>query len=62
MPQSTVPRRSHSRCWHARRAMRANSTISTKNIASPPEVTRRRLYYETMEAVLSKTDKTIVRS
>jgi modulator of FtsH protease HflK len=25
-----------------------------------PEVTRRRLYYETMEAVLSKTDKTIV--
>jgi len=27
-----------------------------------PEVTRRRLYYETMEAVLSKTDKTIVES
>src|SRR3569623_3799221 len=25
-----------------------------------PEVTRRRLYYETMEQVLSKTDKTIV--
>ncbi len=25
-----------------------------------PEVTRRRLYYETMEAVLSRTDKTIV--
>ena len=25
-----------------------------------PEVTRRRLYYETMERVLSKTDKTIV--
>lgn len=25
-----------------------------------PEVTRRRLYYETMESVLSKTDKTIV--
>jgi membrane protease subunit HflK len=25
-----------------------------------PEVTRRRLYYETMEAVLSKTDKTVV--
>lgn len=25
-----------------------------------PEVTRRRMYYETMEAVLSKTDKTIV--
>ena len=27
-----------------------------------PEVTRRRLYYETMEAVLSRTDKTIVES
>ena len=27
-----------------------------------PEVTRRRLYYETMETVLSKTDKTIVES
>jgi membrane protease subunit HflK len=27
-----------------------------------PEVTRRRLYYETMEAILSKTDKTIVDS
>ena len=27
-----------------------------------PEVTRRRLYYETMEQVLSKTDKTIVES
>jgi membrane protease subunit HflK len=27
-----------------------------------PEVTRRRLYYETMEAVLGKTDKTIVES
>ena len=27
-----------------------------------PDVTRRRLYYETMEAVLSKTDKTIVES
>lgn len=27
-----------------------------------PEVTRRRLYYETMEAILSKTDKTIVES
>jgi len=27
-----------------------------------PEVTRRRLYYETMERVLSKTDKTIVES
>lgn len=27
-----------------------------------PEVTRRRLYYDTMEAVLSKTDKTIVES
>ena len=26
------------------------------------EVTRRRLYYETMEAILSKTDKTIVES
>ncbi len=25
-----------------------------------PEVTRRRLYYETMEAVLSKTDKTVI--
>jgi membrane protease subunit HflK len=25
-----------------------------------PEVTRRRLYYETMERVLSQTDKTIV--
>jgi modulator of FtsH protease HflK len=25
-----------------------------------PEVTRRRLYYETMESVLSRTDKTIV--
>ena len=25
-----------------------------------PEVTRRRLYYETMESVLGKTDKTIV--
>ena len=25
-----------------------------------PEVTRRRLYYETMESVLSNTDKTIV--
>ena len=27
-----------------------------------PEVTRRRLYYETMESILSKTDKTIVQS
>jgi membrane protease subunit HflK len=27
-----------------------------------PEVTRRRLYYETMERVLSQTDKTIVES
>ncbi len=27
-----------------------------------PEVTRRRLYYETMESVLSKTDKTVVES
>lgn len=27
-----------------------------------PEVTRRRLYYETMESILSKTDKTIVES
>jgi membrane protease subunit HflK len=27
-----------------------------------PEVTRRRLYYDTMEAVLSKTDKTIIES
>ena len=27
-----------------------------------PEVTRRRLYYETMESVLSKTDKTIIES
>ncbi|MEL6530813.1 MAG: protease modulator HflK [Pseudomonadota bacterium] len=27
-----------------------------------PEVTRRRLYYETMESVLSKTDKTIIGS
>src|SRR5690606_40312324 len=27
-----------------------------------PEVTRRRLYYETMESVLSQTDKTIVES
>ena len=27
-----------------------------------PEVTRRRLYYETMESVLSKTDKTIVQA
>lgn len=27
-----------------------------------PEVTRRRLYYETMESVLAKTDKTIVES
>jgi membrane protease subunit HflK len=27
-----------------------------------PEVTRRRLYYETMESVLGKTDKTIVES
>jgi membrane protease subunit HflK len=27
-----------------------------------PEVTRRRLYYETMEQILSKTDKTIVES
>ena len=27
-----------------------------------PEVTRRRLYYETMERVLGKTDKTIVES
>src|SRR5690606_13912897 len=25
-----------------------------------PEVTRRRLYYETMESVLGKTDKTVV--
>ena len=25
-----------------------------------PEVTRRRIYYETMERVLSRTDKTIV--
>jgi modulator of FtsH protease HflK len=25
-----------------------------------PEVTRRRLYYETMEKVLSRTDKTII--
>ena len=25
-----------------------------------PEVTRRRMYYETMEDVLAKTDKTIV--
>jgi membrane protease subunit HflK len=25
-----------------------------------PEVTRRRMYYETMEAVLAKSDKTIV--
>jgi membrane protease subunit HflK len=25
-----------------------------------PEVTRRRMYYETMEKVLAKTDKTIV--
>ena len=25
-----------------------------------PEVTRRRLYYETMEAVLSRTDKTVI--
>ena len=25
-----------------------------------PDVTRRRLYYETMESVLAKTDKTIV--
>jgi len=25
-----------------------------------PEVTRRRMYYETMEAVLARTDKTIV--
>ncbi|WP_235911124.1 protease modulator HflK [Croceibacterium soli] len=28
--------------------------------ALAPEVTRRRLYYETMESVLSKTDKTVV--
>ena len=27
-----------------------------------PEVTRRRLYYETMESVLGQTDKTIVES
>ena len=27
-----------------------------------PEVTRRRLYYETMESVLGKTDKTIIES
>jgi membrane protease subunit HflK len=27
-----------------------------------PEVTRRRIYYETMESVLSKTDKTVVES
>jgi len=27
-----------------------------------PEVTRRRLYYETMESVLSRTDKTIIES
>ena len=27
-----------------------------------PDVTRRRLYYETMESVLSKVDKTIVES
>ncbi|MEM6585312.1 MAG: protease modulator HflK, partial [Pseudomonadota bacterium] len=25
-----------------------------------PEVTRRRLYYETMEAVLANTDKTVI--
>ena len=30
--------------------------------ALAPEVTRRRLYYETMESVLGKTDKTIVES
>ena len=30
------------------------------NIALAPEVTRRRMYYETMERVLQQVDKTIV--
>ena len=45
-----------------RRAMPRRSTRSTTQYKLAPEVTRRRLYYETMERVLGKTDKTDRRS
>ena len=39
---------------------RRSSTSVYEQYKLAPEVTRRRMYYETMEAVLAKTDKTIV--
>ncbi len=43
-----------------RRARLRRSTRSTGKYRLAPEVTRRRMFYETMEQVLSKVDKTIV--
>ena len=47
-------------CWRGHRVMQRNLTKIYAEYALAPEVTRRRLYYETMESVLSRTDKTIV--
>ena len=44
----------------APRARPRRSRRSMPNIAPAPEVTRRRMYYETMERVLQQVDTTIV--
>ena len=57
---STRPRASRSRCSPE---AQGDATAFDKVYAQyklAPEVTRRRMYYETMERVLRKTDKTIV--
>ena len=47
-------------CTARRRARRPRSTRSMSNTSSRPTSPRERMYYETMEQVLSKVDKTIV--
>ncbi len=67
-PRSRKPKRYHqpgarpgrSRCSPARRATPTAFDKVYEQYRLAPEVTRRRMYYETMERVLRKTDKTIV--
>lgn len=49
-----------SRWWRARRARPKSFNKVYEQYRLAPEVTRRRMYYETMERVLSKVDKTVV--
>ena len=46
--------------FRRRRARQRPSTRSTNSNSLAPDVTRRRMYYETMERVLQNVDKTII--